>query len=230
MKKYLTALLFLVFAVSGCEFKDVFYITNTADMVTVTEGQIVNDYGYVYAITQDNTDKAWNEEDGARLYIVFDVLNRQYDIALKQYLKATVSQPVNGVPLPEEGGALGADPVEVINNRISGGYLNLVMQYYRMPSSDHVHRMSIRYIDNAETNTLELRLLHDGNGENPAQRSSSDLVQDACVYCFPLEGMAPKGSTRSLTLTIDYLNTTADGKSEIKQATYSLANNTPISF
>lgn len=229
MKKYLIALLSLVFAVSSCEFKDVFYLTNTSDMVTVSEGQIVNDYGYAYAITQDNTDKGWNEE-GARHYIVFDVLNRQYDIALKQYLKATISHPVNGVPLPEEGGALGADPVEVINNRISGGYLNLVLKYYRMPSSEHVHRMSLRYIDHADSNMLELRLIHDGNGENPAQRSSSDLVQDACVYCFPLEGMAPKGSSRTLMLTIDYLNTTSDGKSEIKQASFSLVNNAPISF
>ena len=229
MKKYLTALLFLVFAVSSCEFKDVFYMNNQYDMVTVTEGRIINDYGFPYAITEDNTDKAWNEE-GARHFIVFDVLNRQYDIALQQYLKAIISRPVNGVPLPEEGGALGADPVEVINHRISGGYLNLVMKYYRMTGSDYVHNMSLRYIDNAESNTLELRLIHAGNDENPAQRSSSDLVQDACVYCFPLEGLAPKGSTRFLTLTIDYLNTAADGKSEITQATYSLANNSPISF
>ena len=221
MKKYLIALFCLVCSVSGCQFKDVFYVTNANDLVTVTEGTLVNDLGYVYTIQTDATDKGWNQE-GSRLYIVFDIVDRQWDITLHEYTKVTIAPVSVGIPVDEEGKPVIGDPVEVTNNGIGGGYLNMVLKYYRKPGSDASHAMSLYYNDKAADSTLELRLIHDGNGENPVQMSSSDLVQDTAVYSFPLEGMVPKGSYRSVTITIDYLNTKEDVQQEILQGTYAL--------
>lgn len=228
MKKYLIALICLICTVSGCQFKDVFYVTNANDLVTVTEGTLVNDLGYVYTIQTDETDRGWNKE-GTRLYIVFDIVDRQWNIALHEYTKVTIAPVSVGFLTDGEGNPLTGDPVEVTNNGIGGGYLNMVLKYYRKPGSDASHAMKLFYNDKPADGILELRLIHSGNGENPVQMSASDLVQDTAVYSFPLEGMVPKGSYRTVNMTIDYLSTKADGKQEIAQGTYSLYTS-PIYF
>ena len=228
MKKYLIALICLVCTVSGCQFKDVFYVTNANDLVTVTEGALVNDLGYIYTIQTDATDKGWNQE-GSRLYIVFDIVDRQWNITLHEYTPVTIAPVKIGFPTDEEGNPLTGDPVDVVNNGISGGYLNLVLKYYRKPGSEAPHTMQLYYNDKPADSQLELRLFHEGNGENPVQMSASDLVQDTAVYSFPLEGMVPKGSYRTLIITLDYLNTKTDGQQEIAQGTYALSTS-PIYF
>ena len=218
MRKYIFALICCVLAVSACEMKDEFRASNVTDLVTaVSDNTLINDYGVSYTITGDETDRLWKKQD--RLLVVFDVLNRDYDITLKQYVKSIVQNPS---PASEES-AGGKDPVEIEASVISGGYVNAQIAYYRSKSSDFLHTISMEYEDQPKENRFNLYLYHNGNGENPAQRDKDGLEKVTSLYSFRLSGLLPAGESRMLYITI-YELTTVSGKQEVSTRTYQLYN------
>lgn len=206
MKNHILPLLLcFALATTACEFRDDFQATNVNDLVTVSANKIlVNDYGQAYTIVQDETDHLWSSGD--RLLIRFDVLNRNYDITLKQYQTCLVKEIT---PQDEEQGE-GEDPVSIAGSALSGGFVNLQISYYAQKGSNYAHNIYMEYKDNPDNNSLELFLLHDGNNENPSTMADDELEVYTKVYCFLLRGLLPEGTRRSINITMYELNALND--------------------
>ena len=215
MRKYILTLIACALTAVSCEFSDEYYVSNVSDLVTARENTMMSDFGVLYTIKNDLTDRKWTVGD--RYMINFDIENASYEISLKQYTRCIVSTPNamddDGTPSP------GEDPVKVSGSTISGGYVNLNINYYVKKGSDYQHRIFMEYKDNPKSGNLELVLIHDGNGENPSQMSTDELETVNSIYSFVLVGLIPKGESRLLQLTIHEMNGTS-----VTQKTYQLYN------
>lgn len=216
MKHAWITLLALALTLTSCKLDDTFSASNLHAFVTVKGGTFVDDAGGSCTIVQDLTDKGWNEED-SRHFIIYDILNRNWDIMLREYYRARIQAPVNG--WPEEGWETqpGTDPVVFVTHSFSGGYLNLVLQYYYKPDTDCPHDMVLLYQEREADDELHLVLKHTGNGENPVDMDTANLKLDVRVYCFPITTKC-----HSVMLTMPVLAQGDDGKQVVKLVTGSL--------
>ena len=197
MRKYILTLIACALAAVSCEIKDEFYVSNVNDLVTARDNStMLSDYGVLYTVKNDLTDKKWTA--GERYLINIDIENANYEISLKQYTKCVISAPTEMGETPSPG----EDPITVNGSTISGGYVNLHMDYTRKKESTYTHRIFMEYKDDPASDVLELVLIHDGNGENSIQMDKDDLETVTCVYCFPLAGLVPKGENRLIKLTL----------------------------
>ena len=199
MRKIILTLMACALAATSCNLDDQFSATNVSDLVTNRNSRFFSDYGQEYTVVTDNTDHLW--KDGERLLIYFDIVNRDYDIVLKDYSKCTISKPT---PLSGEEPDLGEDPLTIDGSTLSGGYANFQFSYYREKGSDLLQDITMEYTDDSET--IHLYLILHGNGKNPATTSKDNLETVTVTYCFPLVGLAPSGESRKLTLTFKTLN------------------------
>ena len=214
MKKYILPLIVCALAAVSCELKDEYYVTNVSDLVTARDKtSLISDFGVLYTIKNDLTDGKW--AGGERYMINFDIENADYEISLKQYTKCIISTPAQMDDDPSPG----EDPVIVNGSTISGGYVNLHLDYYKKKESTYPHKIFMEYMDNPSTGILDLTLIHDGNGENPVQMNADDLDKITSVYSFSLVGLVPKGESRLLKLTLHEI----DGSS-VKKNTHQLYN------
>ncbi|MBQ6198321.1 MAG: hypothetical protein IJK44_03695 [Bacteroidales bacterium] len=206
MKKIL-AIIAGMLAVASCRPPEsTFSAQNVADYFTYKDGTLYNDYGNTFAITQDNTDGKW-KVDGGRMYAIFDILNAQLDIVLKQYLSGTIKAH-SGVVDKENLPA--GDPVVISDCNIGGGYLNVMLTYYYKEGTDCPHDTRLLYDDDGQT--LRLYLVHDGAGENPVAMDKDSLKSKNVLYCFQFLDMVPSGEYRSIVLDVDILNTDINDK------------------
>lgn len=220
MRKAWILLLGLVMGLTSCHFEDVFTATNLRAFVTVKEGTLVDDTGGSCSIVQDGTDGAWKTED-ARLYILYDILNRNWDIALKGYLTCII-QNTEPAPVVEEGEEVQEvqlDPIIPVDHSFGGGYFNFVLDYYLLPGAETPHDMHLYAGKNGAEDALMLRLIHEGNGENPAAMSIDQLKTARRAYCFPISTTL---SNIYLTLPILYRN--ENDEYIVQEMTYSFTN------
>lgn len=213
MRKYILTLIACALAAVSCELKDEYYVTNVNDLVTAKENTMMSDFGVLYTIKNDLTDRKWTV--GERYMINFDIENADYEISLRQYTKCIIASPTEMGEEPSPG----EDPVTVNGSTISGGYVNLQLKYYKKKESTYPHNIFMEYKDNTASGTLELTLIHDGNGENPVQMDSDDLEEVTSIYSFSIVGLVPKGQSRLLQMTLYEIE-----GSEIKKNTHLLYN------
>ncbi len=219
MKHAWITLLALALTLTSCKLEDSFTASNLHAFVTVKDGTFVDDAGGSCTIAQDLTDHGWNVE-GSRHLIIYDILNRNWDIMLREYYRAQIQAPVNG--WPEDGWETqpGMDPVSFITHSFSGGYLNLVLQYYYKPGTECPHDMVLLYQERLAEDELHLILKHSGNGENPVEMDTANLKTDVRVYSFPL-----KTSCKSVYLTLPVISQDDEGKQVVKLVTGVLESN-----
>ena len=85
MKRLILATLAGLFLMTSCNLgEDVYTVTNLSEFVTVKGETMVDDYGNLFNVTEDKTDKGWKTDD-KRLLAQFDIVNRNLDITLKSY-------------------------------------------------------------------------------------------------------------------------------------------------
>lgn len=197
MRKYILTLIACALTAVSCELKNEYYVSNVNDLVTARDKtSMMSDYGVLYTITSDISDHKWVV--GERYMINFDIENADYEITLKGYTPCIISTPAKMGEDPSPG----EDPIQVNGSTISGGYVNLHMDYYRKKGSDYAHKIFMEYKDDPASGILELILIHDGNGENPVQMDKEELDKITAVYSFPLADLVPKGQSRLLQLTL----------------------------
>ncbi len=209
MKRHLISAISLIAAVlslSACVLKDEFTMENVSDFINVTdEGVLVNDNGLVYNLTTDASDGLWRNHP--RFYCSFDVLNSNFDIMLRNYIPAVVENMTDTSADPDMEGCTWLDPVVVLANGVSGGYVNIIANLYRDKNSAYDHKLHMYYVDDDVKDELHLYLVHDGNGENPVLASSdASLESFSAVYSFSLKGIVPEGNSRTVFInfkTID---------------------------
>ena len=214
MKKYIPLLILMasLFACWSCKLEDTYTETNVRSMVTVKDGLLFNDYGYTLTVTEDAVGADNWKIEGARFLALFDILNRDLDIRLKEALRARI-QEADVLTDPEE---LIKDPVEIMVQGLSGGYLNLGFTITRARNSNHAH--PFRFYYTVENNYMKLYIEHDGNGEDIVHMSSDDLISENRMFSIPLEDL-PYFS--SLTL-IMYCVTTEGGKNVVKEYSFNI--------
>ena len=215
MKKYLIPLAVGLLACTACMKESTFTVTNLVDIVTTTDGLLVNDLGTKYNVTANESGSETWKQEGSRLYILCDVLNRQLDIRLKRFANVLT---VNPIPLSEMEHE-GQDPVSITDHSFSGGYLNLVLDYYYNPSSNYAR--SINYYWDAKGLELHLYVFYDGNNENPAYLSEDSLKTQEAVYSVPLKPMVETGEYTSLHITFYEMDSSTK---KIEKNTYRLSS------
>ena len=212
MKKFIPLLIASLFACWSCELKDSYTETNVKDMVNVVSGQLYTDYGYRLTVVEDVVGEAKWKVEGARFLAIYDILNRDLDIRLKEVLR---SQVLEAIPL-ENPEALSQDPVELLAQGFSGGYFNVGFTITRAKNSNNAHAFHFHYT--VENNNLMLYVEQEGNGEDSVHMSSDDLVSEDRMFSIPLDNLP---YFTSVTLVMYYI-TTEGGQDVIKQITYNI--------
>ena len=215
MKKFIIPLALSLMACTACMKESTFSITNLVDIVTTTNGYLMNDYGTSYKVTENQSGSNEWQQEGSRLYILCDVLNRELDITLKNFIRMHIE---NATPLADMDYE-GKDPLGVVDHSFSGGYLNLVLEYYYNPSSTYAR--NIRFYWDAKGVELHLYVFYDGNNENPAYVSEDILKTRQTAFSIPLKPLLETGEYTSLHLTFYEIN--PDTK-KIEKNTYRLSS------
>lgn len=193
----------------SCKFESTFTMTNVRLMVTCTDGILVSDYGDKYRVTQDAVGlDAWNVEDN-RYYAIFDILNKEYDIYLKEIFNSNITE-ATPYSVEEE---LPDDPVQIEVGGFSGSYYNIGLLFYRVKNSNHAHPITFRY--ETELGTLKLYVVHDGNAEDTRTHEKSDLETDFRVFSIPISSL---GEFSSAELIVNELNSS----NEVVKITYNI--------
>lgn len=215
MKKFILPLAISLLACTACMKESTFTITNLVDIVTTTSGYLVNDLGTTYTVTDNQTGSNDWKQEGSRLYILCDVLNRNLDISLKNYIKVHTENPIPLDQMEFEG----KDPLGVVDHSFSGGFVNLVFQYYYNPASNYAR--NIRFYWDAKGLELHLYVFYDGNNENPAYVSEDILKTQETVFSIPLEPLMETGEYTSLHITFYELDSNTK---KIEKNTYRLSS------
>lgn len=212
MKKLIPILLaFLPLAVS-CKLDDTYTQTNVQEMVTVKEGVLLNDNGYVFNVTEDalGADK-WKIE-GNRYLALFDILNRALDIRLKEVVKVSIVSPAEY----DETEEYPADPLSPEIASVSGGYLNLGLGYYKAKGSNAAH--PIRFYEEVKGTVHYIHITHEGNGEDPTRMDEKDLETAIAVFSLPLD----LKSGERVSLVMNVIVTDSTGKKTVQEKTINL--------
>ena len=212
MKKLIPLLMASLFACWSCELKDTYTQTNVRDMVNVKGDNLVNDFGYTLNVVEDAVGAAKWKVDGARYYAVYDILNRNLDIRLKETHRATI-QEADELADAEQ---LSKDPVLLTLEGICGGYINLGFSITRQKNSNFAHVLRFHY--KVENNYMKLYVEHEGNGEDEAHMESSELVTEDLMFSIPMEEF-PYFS--SLGIVLNVIATEGD-KIVVKEETINL--------
>lgn len=213
MKKLIPILLaFLPLAVS-CKLDDTYTQTNVQEMVSVKEGNLLNDNGIILNVVEDalGTDK-WKIE-GNRYLALFDILNRALDIRLKSVIKATVMTP----EVYDPDADYPTDPLVPELTGYSGGYLNLGFSYYKDKTSNAAHRIRICE-ERIGTSQRYLHIVHDGAGEDPTQMDEKDLETLISIFSLPMD----LKSGERVSLVMNVIVTDSTGKKTVQEKTINL--------
>ncbi|MBQ9654102.1 MAG: hypothetical protein IJV32_07790 [Bacteroidales bacterium] len=207
MKRLILATLAGLFLMTSCNLgEDVYTVTNLSEFVTVKGETMVDDYGNLFNVTEDKTDKGWKTDD-KRLLAQFDIVNRNLDITLKAYKNVTIQTPELYTPSEDEEPM---DPVAIQDASITAkGYLNIILSYYAKPETDCPHDITLGY--NKEGTVLNFYLMHEGNGENPAKMSEDLLKEYYRIYSFPIAGLLESDDLMDIFLQCDVLASDNDG-------------------
>lgn len=219
MKKLFIVLICSLVAAWSCHIDGSYSATNVQDFVTITEGKLVNDLGVVYTVS-DKASEVPELLEGQRYYLLFDILNKYYDISIIQGIHVDVLETAKAT---EADAQLTAhDPVVVQLNWIGGNYIDLGFKYYYDPASDCAHNVFCHYALEDGNKTKHFYLYHDGNNENPAAMDMDKLKEKLRIISIPLGNL---DGIDQVCLSLDLLGVDAEGKYQVVSQTYSTSSN-----
>ena len=195
MKKWLLVLAACALTAVSCMRESTFIMNNYVDFAVSSGGKLFTDTGYQLTVSNNASGSSAYQEDNKRFYLICDILNRDLDILLKTLEPVTIKDALPYDPEEEEPD----DPVSV-SHRFGGGYLNLLVGYSYRPGSQYEHKINLFW----ETNNSELclYLLHDGNHENTAHMSESELKRETRYFSFPIRDILSSRDYAAVSLTL----------------------------
>lgn len=217
MKKILLPLVCCLMATS-CLKENTFYMENYTDFATSYEGKLVTDNAYRFSVVDNQSGTEDWKKEGERFFIKCDILNRNLEIRLKSLLHVDIEE---ALPYTEDENEPD-DPVEVMDQSVSGGYINLALEYFANPSSNAAHVLSCYYEANAAQDEFTFYVLHEGNDENPACMDEKKLERQSALVSIPLWNLLKKGTPTKLNLCLYQLKKAQDGTYTIEQSTFPL--------
>lgn len=219
MKKILIPLLCCLLATS-CLKDAGFSVSNYSDFATAYEGKLVTDNAYRLTVVENESGSTAWQDEGKRFFIVCDILNRNLEIKLKSLRDVDIVHPNPYVEDENEAD----DPVEVLDNSISGGYVNLALSVFGDPSADTDHLVTFYYTANEQQDEFTFYVLHQGNHENPAYMDEKKLEAKNFVFSIPLWDLLKKNTSTRLNLCLYQLKKDDSGKYIVEKNTYPLHN------
>ena len=214
MKKILFPLLCCMVAAWSCNLDGSYSAKNVQDIVTVaTDHQLVSDTGVKYYVTEVAKDAPALEE-GKRYYIIFDILNINYDISIYTVMPVQI---VTAEEEDENEDITAHDPIQVVFNWIGRSYVDLGFSYYCDETSNCAHDVFARYTLTNGGSHLKISLYHDGNDENPASMDPKLLKKEDRIISIPIS----QWDLSSVTLSLDILSTDRDGNYVVERKEYS---------
>ena len=171
MKRFLFTLVCLsslLFCATGCLFDNTLLYSDSGMCNVQSPTSVISDGGIVYNITENVSGATLTP--GERLFIECDVLQRneenedEYDIRLNTCTKVTVKTPIDASSADWD--EVGDDALNVYQGWIGNGYINTLLQFTSVTSSDTEHSFDLVF-DDAQSNadTLYFDLKHNGYGE-----------------------------------------------------------------
>jgi hypothetical protein len=213
MKKHILFLICGLLMFTACKLEDSYTQTNVQDLVTVKGDYLVNDYGYSLTVVQDAVGAVNWKVEGARYLALYDVLNRNLDINLKEMVRsrqASLTEYDESVEYP-------TDPVEPYMAAFSGGYLNLGFFITKAKNSDNAH--PIRFFYDVVDNQMTMYVVHYGNNEDLRTMSKDDLEYEDRVYHIEREEFT---GISTLTMKLYYLEADATGAPVLREGSYDI--------
>jgi len=213
MKKHILFLVCGLLMFTACKFEDTYTQTNVQDLVTVKGDDLVNDYGYTLNVVQDAVGAVNWKVEGARYLALYDVLNRQLDISLKEMVR---SREVFLFDY-DETEEYPTDPIEPYVVAFSGGYLNIGLYVSKAKNTNNAHPITFYLEEN--NNQLNLYVVHAGNGEDLRFMSKDDLTYEQRMYHISVEEFP---NYNSLVMVYHYLEADGSGAAILKEDRYSV--------
>lgn len=202
----------------SCLKEDMFSIQGYQDFATAYQGKLVTDNGLSLTIVKNESGNENWKNEGERFLILCDILNRNLETTLKGVQDVDIVHPVPYTESEDEPD----DPVDVFNHSISGGYINMVLEYYTNPTSNTAHVLSFYYETNAAKDEFTFHVLHEGNDENPAFMDEKKLEKVSEVVSVPIWDLLKRSTPTKLNLCLYQLKKAQDGTYSIEQNTYPL--------
>ena len=201
-------LLGCLLAFASCNVNSSYSATNVYDILTVKDKTLVNDFGYSFNVTGNESSlKDWQVE-GRRYFVLFDILNSNNDINIKGLETITIQ---NATPYSEEE-ELPGDPVNIEFARTTYSYIDLQLTFYHAKKSDFQPEIQFR------NDGTKFYIALDANGENPVNMGSDDLETVSRLFSIPItQEQAEK--VYDITLTANVLTQDSDGKMSIVSVT-----------
>ena len=145
---------------------------------------------------------------GARQYIVCDVIeqnsDKSYNVKLTGVSTAKVVE-ITDMATVEDESKIANDPVFVQSAWVSGGYINMIIEYeyIEVSPTEAVHEFNLYWDQNYNTpESTMFKLRHDGKGEagpdSPYKKYFSYLYR---YICFPIRDYAPE---EGKTIQLEY--------------------------
>lgn len=217
MKKLLIPVLCCLVATWSCGFESSYYVENAQDIVTILEHQLVNDNGVVYTLSEKAVASLPDLEEDKRYYIVFDILNQQYQIRLRNAIEAHIVTPEE---LPEQTEGLGSDPISFQFAQMGRKHLDMGINYYFAAGSDYAHQIKFYCTLENAGSQMNIHIYHDGNNENPTTLAEKDIKMDSRIISIPVSEWK---TVNEVNIYCDVLaKDPATGEQKITRRMYSL--------
>lgn len=190
--------------------KDNTLVYGATEMGVVRGGLIIADSGNIYRVAEQEC--AGQIDTMSRILFYCDILSQtgdnSYDIRLRGITEPPVIDPV---PAPEDPVSLTDDPARVVSAWFGGGYFNLGVYWFSATSSAKKHDFALSWSQSSPTDTLRLRLYHEGYGENYGVLPQGSLQSNSGYLCFPMSDIpVASGQTVPVLLTWTWHTTTYD--------------------
>ena len=209
MKKLIPLMLLCsLLACWSCNIEDTYTQTNVQEMLTVVEGSLKTDGGYTLTVTEDLVGPSVWRQEGARFLGLFDILNRNLDVTLKQVEPAIIQPCPDYVASEDEP----QDPCELYYATVSGGYVNLGIANYRSKTSNFAHTYSF-FHENTDVD-LTLYIFHNGNSEDITHMSKDQLDVESRIFSLPISNVA---SFMSINIVMYGFSSDATGNTIVKK-------------
>lgn len=179
----------------SCMRESTFIVNNYVDFAVSSGGKLFTDTGYQLTVSNNASGSSAYQEDNKRFYLICDILNRDLDILLKTLEPVTIKDALPYEPDEEEPD----DPVSV-SHSFGGGYMNLLVDYSYRPGSQYEHKINL--FQETRNGELCLYLLHDGNHENTAYMSESELKRETRYFSFPIRDILSSRDYAAVSLTL----------------------------
>ncbi|MBE6222889.1 MAG: hypothetical protein E7125_05445 [Bacteroidales bacterium] len=213
MRKHILFIVCGLLALTACKLEDTYTQTNVQDLVTVKGDNLINDFGYTLTVVQDAVGRAnWQVED-ARYFALYDVLNRQLDINLKEMVRSRYLVFFDY----DESEEYPTDPIEPYLAAFSGGFLNVGFYITKAKNTNNAH--PVNFYLQMDNNHLYLHVVHVGNGEDLRFMSKDDLTYEQRLYHVPVDEIP---HYNQFTMVYHYLRDNGSGTPVLEEESYNI--------